>query len=123
MGLAAAGGGGAQEMYATPQGDGQTRKHGKWRHLKANGNWNGNRGTSACASCRVGRTCLVCSTGVEMCGWPHIVGGQRHSLKNEIITVFVAMIFLLFSAEPFQRDFWKRDLLKRADVKRLFKSV
>lgn len=29
----------------TPQGDGQTRKHGKW-HLKANGNWDGNRGQS-----------------------------------------------------------------------------
>lgn len=36
---------GLQDVPTPPLGDGQTRKHGKV-HLKANGNWDGNRCTS-----------------------------------------------------------------------------
>lgn len=44
--------------------------------MKANGNWYGNRGTSATAAFRVEKSCLVCTTEVEKCVWPGIVGGQ-----------------------------------------------
>lgn len=63
-------------MCVPPWGDGQTGRHGKKWHLKANGNKDGNRGTSATVACRVERSCLVCTTEVEMCGWPGVVGGQ-----------------------------------------------
>lgn len=64
----------------------------------------------------------MCSTGVEMRGWPRIVGGQRHSLKNEII----AVLWHRYSAvlgRAASMGLLERDLLKRADTKRLLKCV
>lgn len=66
---------GAGDVH-TPKGAGQTRRHGKCRHLKANGNQNGNGGTSGTVACRAERSCLVCTTEVEMCAWPGMAGGQ-----------------------------------------------
>lgn len=60
----------------TPKEDGQTRRHRKARHLKANREQDGNRGASATVACSGERTFCVCAAQVEMCGWPGVVGGQ-----------------------------------------------
>lgn len=61
-------------MCVTPQGDGQTGRHGKKWHLKANGNLYGNRGASATASFRGEREEVVWCAPLR---WKHEDGLAR----------------------------------------------